>query len=100
MRKPTNDGDKIIHFPKIDGLNESDVFRIYRDHTNDLWISTISNGAYKYANNEFINYKVPASIMDILKDKKENIWFGCAGGLYRIDKDGKTKNVTTNGPWN
>lgn len=94
------DGKNIIHFPKIDGLSESDVFTIYKDFSNDLWFSTISNGAYKYTNSEFINYKVPASIMDILKDKEENIWFGCAGGLYKIGKDGKVKNVTINGPWN
>ncbi len=94
------DGDKIIHFSKIDGLSENDVYSIYKDSSNDLWFSTISNGAYKYTNGEFINYKVPVPVMDVLKDKEENIWFGCAGGLYRIDKDGKTKNVTVNGPWN
>ena len=32
-------------------------------------------------------------------DKEESIWFGCAGGLYKIDTDGKVKNVTINGPW-
>ncbi len=94
------DGNKIIHFPKIDGLSESDVFTIYKDQSNDLWISTISNGVYKYTNSEFIKYNVPASVMDILKDKEGNIWFGCAGGLYKIDKGGKTKNITINGPWN
>lgn len=94
------DGDKIIHFSKTDGLSENDVYTIYKDSSNDLWFSTISNGVYKYTNSEFINYKVTVPVMSVLKDKEENIWFGCAGGLYRIDKDGKTKNVTTNGPWN
>ena len=50
--------------------------------------------------NEFMNYKIPASTMVILKDKESNIWLGCAGGLYRINKDGIVINVRTNGPWN
>jgi len=93
------DGDKFVHFPKIEGLNERDVFTIYKDNSNDLWISTTSNGIYNYTNNEFVNYNVPTSTMSFLKDKKGNVWLGCAGGLYIINKDGKTKNVTTNGPW-
>lgn len=93
------DGDKFVHFPKIEGLNERDVFTIYKDNSNDLWISTTSNGIYNYTNNEFVNYNVPTSTMSFLKDKKGNVWLGCAGGLYIINKDGETKNVTTNGPW-
>ncbi|MEM5566919.1 two-component regulator propeller domain-containing protein [Psychroserpens sp. AS72] len=94
------DGQKFVHFPKIKGLNENDVYSIYLDNSNDLWMSTISNGVYKYTNNEFVNYKVPTSIMAFLKDKKGTIWLGCAGGLYKIDKNGETIHVTTNGPWN
>lgn len=93
------DGEKFIHFPDFEGLSENDVFTIYKDNSNDLWIGTIENGVYKYTNDEFVNYKVPVPIMPILKDKEGNIWVGCAGGLYRIDKEGKTINVGTNGPW-
>jgi len=93
------DGDKFIHFPKIDGLSESDVFTIYKDKSSNLWISTTSNGIYNYTNGKFVNYKVPTSTMSILKDEEENIWLGCAGGLYKINKDGEAINVRTNGPW-
>jgi ligand-binding sensor domain-containing protein len=93
------DGDKFVQFPKIEGLNERDVFTIYKDNSNDLWISTTSNGVYYYANNEFLNYNVPTSTMSFLKDKKGTIWLGCAGGLYKINKDGEVVNVMTNGPW-
>ena len=93
------DGDKFVHFPEINGLHKSDVFKIYKDHSNDLLISTTSNGIYKYANNEFVNFNVPTSTMSFLKDKKGNIWLGCAGGLYRIHEREKVINVTTNGPW-
>jgi len=94
------DGEKFIHFPVSKGLSENDVYTIYKDHSNNLWFSTISNGVYKLENNEFVNYIVPTSTMSFLKDNKGNIWLGCAGGLYRIDKNGETKNITTNGPWN
>lgn len=92
-------GDKFVHFPEIAGLSESDVFAIFKDRSGDLWISSTSYGVYKLANNEFVNYKVPTSTMCFLKDKKDNIWLGCAGGLYKIGEDGKAINVTTNGPW-
>jgi ligand-binding sensor domain-containing protein len=92
-------GEKFVHFPKNEGLSENDVYAIYKDNSNDLWFSTISNGVYKYSNNEFLNYKVTVPIMDILEDKKGIIWLGCAGGLYKIDPAGNVINVTVNGPW-
>jgi len=94
------DGNKFVHFPKVKGLNQSDVYTIYKDNSNDIWISSTSNGVYNYRNNEFVNYGVPTSTMSFLKDKNGNVWLGCAGGLYKIDKYGKTINVMTNGPWN
>lgn len=50
-------------------------------------------------NQEFINYQVPNPTMSFLKDKNGTIWLGCAGGLYKITKDGEVLNVKTNGPW-
>ncbi|MBJ2172770.1 hypothetical protein JBL43_00880 [Aureibaculum sp. A20] len=94
------DGNKIIHFSEINGLNESDVFAVFKDNSNSLWIGTTSNGVYSYTNNEFVNYKVPTSTMSFLRDINGKIWLGSAGGLYTIDKDGEVINVMTNGPWN
>lgn len=93
-------GEKFIHFPEIKGFNESDVFTIYKDTSNDLWFSTTSNGVYKRKNNEFENYDVPNSTMSFLKDKSGNIWLGCAGGLFKINSKGEIINITTKGPWN
>ncbi len=93
-------GEKFSHFPEIKGFSESDVYSIHKDKSNDLWFGTTSNGVYKRENNEFVNYDVPKSTMSFLKDKSGNIWLGCAGGLYRINPNGKTINIKTNGPWN
>lgn len=94
------DGRKFTHFTDIKGLSKNDVYASYKDSSNNLWFSTISNGVYNYVNNEFINYNVPVPIMDILEDEKGIIWLGCAGGLYKIDKNRNIINVKTNGPWN
>ena len=93
------DGTKVNHFPQIMGLNQSDVYAIYTDRSNELWISTTSNGVYKYENNEFHNYNVPTSTMVFIKDNEGDIWLGSAGGLYKIDTDGEVINIMTNGPW-
>jgi ligand-binding sensor domain-containing protein len=93
------DGYTFVDFPEIAGLSENDVYASYKDNSNHLWFSTISNGVYKYTNNEFVNYNVPVPIMDILKDKNGIVWLGCAGGLYKIDQNGKVLNVRVNGPW-
>ncbi|MEE9437843.1 MAG: two-component regulator propeller domain-containing protein [Saprospiraceae bacterium] len=97
VNKMTN--NKILSFPKIKGFNNSDVYGIYEDNIGNVWISTISNGVYRYNAGKFENFEIPISIMGILNDKNGNLWFGGAGGLYRINKDGAILNVTTKGPW-
>ena len=92
------DGSKFIGFPKIKGLTENDVYQIHRDNTNNLWISTIKEGLYKFDGQTFESHKVPKAVMSVLKDKKGKIWLGCAGGLYSI-KSGEIINITSNGPW-
>lgn len=93
------DGKKVTHFPEIEGLSKNDVYGIHKDIANDLWFATRSHGVYKLVHKEFVNYAIPKSTVSFLKDKKGNVWLGCAGGLYRIAADGKIMNVTTNGPW-
>ncbi|SFC59784.1 Two component regulator propeller [Flagellimonas taeanensis] len=93
------DGEKFIHFPEIEGLNNSNVFTPYKDNVDQIWISTTSNGVYAFENNKFVHYDVPKSTMSFLKDKAENLWLGCAGGLYRIHPNGELGNIRTNGPW-
>jgi ligand-binding sensor domain-containing protein len=77
-------GEKFIHFPEIKGFNESDVFTIYKDNSNDLWFSTTSHGVYKRENNEFVNYAVPNSTMSFLKDKRKYLVGLCRWYYYRI----------------
>jgi ligand-binding sensor domain-containing protein len=93
------DGEKFIHFPQMNGLSENDVYALYLDASNHVWIGTTSSGVYRYANNAFTHYDVPKSTMDFSQDSYGNMWLGCAGGLYRINSAGEVLNITTNGPW-
>ena len=89
----------IISFPKIEGFNDGGVYEIYKDNSDNIWISTIKNGVYKFDGKEFKKYKVPISIMSIVEDRNGNLWLGGAGGLYQINLKGEVVNVTINGPW-
>lgn len=92
-------GNKIVSFPEIAEFNDGDVYEIYRDKSDNIWISTVKNGVYKYDGAAFKHYEVPISIMGMREDQKENLWLGGAGGLYRINQSGEVINVTTKGPW-
>lgn len=92
------ENSKFINFPKTKGLTENDVYQIHKDDANNLWISTIKNGLYKFDGKKFTNFAVPKAVMSVLKDKKGRIWLGCAGGLFRINSS-EIINITTNGPW-
>lgn len=100
------DGEHFIPFPDIEGLSRNDVYQMYRDSKDNLWISTTGNGMYKYNGESFTNYPVvdpvtkkKKAVMSFLEDRKGTIWIGCAGGLFRLDS-GVATNITTNGPWN
>lgn len=92
-------GDKIISFPEIKELNESDVYGIYRDKSENIWISTVEYGVYRYDGKSFKHFNVPISIMGMLDDQQGNLWLGGAGGLYRINQKGEVINVTTKKGW-
>ncbi len=93
------DGSTFVHFPNIKGLSQNDVYGSYKTRDNQLWFSTTNRGVYRYTQNGFEQYKVAVPTMVFLEDQKGIIWLGCAGGLYKIGKDKKVINVTTNGPW-
>jgi len=93
------DGNTMKSFPDIAGLSDNDVYGIYRDKHNNIWISTIKDGLYKYDGKTFASYDIPISIMGMVHDKKGVLWLAGSGGLYKIKPDGEIVNVTTLGPW-
>lgn len=100
------DGETFTDYPALAGLSKQDVYNIYEDRNNNLWITTIRDGVYKFDGEQFINYQPPVSIENaaftgvtgILEDRNGNLWFGCGSGLFRLKND-TLINVTQNGPW-
>lgn len=92
-------GNEIVSFPEIEGFNDSDVYEIYRDKSDNIWISTIRNGVYRFDGEVFAHYDVPTSIMGMLEDRNGKLWLCGAGGLFRINQKGEVINVTRKGPW-
>jgi len=93
------DGNTVTHFPTITGLSNGDVYGLYQDPSNRLWISTTNHGVYHYQDGQFTHYPVPVPTMTFWSDRNGKVWLGCAGGLYSIHSDGSVINVTTAGPW-
>lgn len=98
------DGKNFITFPELPGLSKSDVYQIYRDTKDNIWIGTLKNGVYKYNGTDFTNFNgkegnFAKPVIVIFEDSKGTIWLGCAGGLYRITPDGDIVNIKVNGPW-
>lgn len=91
--------NKIVSFPEIKAFNEGDVYEIYRDKSENIWICTTKDGVYKYDGKAFKHFDVPISIMGLLEDRNGIFWLGGAGGLYKINQKEEVINVTTNGPW-
>ncbi len=92
------DGE-VRSFPAIEALSDDDVYEIYCDASGDIWISTTSNGIYRYDGEEFDGYDVPISIMTMTEDAQGNLWLGGAGGVYRINPLGDIQYINTQGPW-
>lgn len=92
-------GKEIVSFPEIAGFNDGDVYEIYKDKSENIWVGTLRNGVYRNDGKAFKHYQVPISIMGMREDRKGNLWLGGAGGLYRISQNGEIINVTTKGPW-
>jgi hypothetical protein len=59
-------GNEIISFPEIGAFNDGDVYEIYRDKSDNIWITTVKNGVYRYDGVEFKHYDVPISIMGMI----------------------------------
>ena len=91
--------DSIMSFPGIDGFNDGDVYEIYVDPDNQVWISTVKKGVYRFDGTEFHHYSVPVSVMSMIMDQSGNLWMGAAGGLYCITSEGEVVNVNQDGPW-
>lgn len=102
----TFDGKAFTRFPNLDGLNQNDIYAIQTDRSGKVWIGANGHGVYKYDGSSFqlfdnFGMDEPGGkigIQSILEDQKGRIWFGCSGGLFRLQED-TIINITQLGPW-
>ena len=118
------DGRAFRTFTAEDGLGEGNVYTMLEDSAGLLWLSTLGAGVCRYDGTSFTSFGVDQGLIvnelpcpcgsgdayaschgpggghvqEIFEDEDGILWFGCSGGLFRLD--GETfVNVTRDGPW-
>ena len=89
------DGNKFTKYPVTDTLR---ITCMFEDKDGNLWFGTSGNGIYRYNGktlNNFLNsnkheYNLGSNnqfILDILQDRKGNLWFSSwnGGGVWKYD---------------
>jgi len=96
--------NKVVKFSSLtieNGLSQSDVKCIIKDHQGFMWFST-DDGLNRYDGYNFTVYRhnpkdphsLPANnITSVFEDKAGNIWIGSAGGLTEYNRN--TNSFTT-----
>jgi ligand-binding sensor domain-containing protein len=118
------DGVSFRNFTAADGLNNDRVYEIREDRAGNMWFSTLGAGACRYDGVTFTPFgaeqglstdelpcpcgsgwrhkdchgPVGAHVQEFFEDRDGVLWFGCSGGLFRLDGE-RVVNVTKEGPW-
>ncbi|MGP1587075.1 MAG: adenylate/guanylate cyclase domain-containing protein [Treponemataceae bacterium] len=69
---------------------------------NSLWIGTNASGLYKYKDGSFTHYGLEEglpnlSVRSIKFDNKNTLWIGTAGGVAKLDPEGKITQIYHDG---
>jgi len=100
------DGQTVTTFPDVPGLTENEIYSVTEDRNGHIWICATGHAVYRYDGAQFESFtQVQPARPDfsfgcnsIYEDRQGRMWFGFAGGLYRLE--GETfVNVTRGGPW-
>lgn len=90
---------KMESFPLLRAFNREDVYDIHLAPNGEIWVSSTTDGVYRYDGEYFSNFNTPVAIMSVSNDRQGNMWLGGAGGLYKINSEGELIEVRENGPW-
>jgi ligand-binding sensor domain-containing protein len=90
------DGHTFKKFPNEQGLHNNDIYSIYVDKTDNVWIGATGFAIYRYNGQAFginrgtdrMDLTWSFGVQSILEDKKGTMWFGFSGGLFRFDGKG------------
>ena len=96
------DGDQFINYTEDGDICGVEISALYEDRDGNVWVGVENNGVYKYKDGSFTHFDNESfsggSILSILQDKEDRLWFGGWGGLFLEGEKGFTP-VTKNGPW-
>ena len=100
------DGTTVTTFPDVPGLTGNEIYSVFEDRDGDVWICATGHGVYRYDGETFeLHTKLQPADPDfrfgcntISQDRQGRLWFGFAGGMYRLEGD-MFVNVTREGPW-
>lgn len=103
-------GKEVQQFTQKNGLLNNEIWKIYRDKENNLWLASKENGVSKLASQQFFMYPynngfLPGIANKILQSKDGRYWIGSDKGLTvingakvdnynRIDWQNASNNVT------
>jgi len=85
-----------------DKLSRTIITCCAEDEEGNIWIATLSNGVYKYSNNEFKQYTTTNGlsgniITGITKDRQNRIWVTSSNGINIYNrKQNQFYNLSTN----
>jgi ligand-binding sensor domain-containing protein len=100
------DGKTFTNFPEVAGLTANDIYTIYEDRSDNIWIGATGLGAYRYDEKDFTLFKdtdrpdliTNFSLQAILEDRNGTLWGGFSGGLFRFNGESFV-HVGQDGPW-
>jgi ligand-binding sensor domain-containing protein len=85
------DGSDLKHYRIDEKINQVNVFSIFKDSDNNVWIGT-NIGTFLFDGHNFIQSKLNAKLRNTnglatYMDSKGNLWFSLRGGVLKNEKN-------------
>lgn len=74
----------------LNGMPQSFVFKIFKDHSGIFWFCT-DHGGFRYDGVQVVHLTekdgfTTKSVSNVIEDKDNNLWFATRAGLYKYEK--------------
>ncbi len=88
------------NFGAKEGLHDTYVRAVVKDHTGKLWVATKNDGLYYFAEKRFIKEKrlsqrIKETVIYTLKEINQELWLGTGKGLFIIKNGNFVQNKLT-----
>ena len=94
------DGKTFTNFTE-EGLSKNDIYTIYKDNAEHIWVGATGIGLYRFKGDSFTVFKETDrpdltsrfGVQSMLLDSNGTFWLGFSGGLFRLEGE-SIVNVT------